>query len=76
MWLELCAWCFMSYTSIYHGKLFDYKHIDPTDFAQHINDGGGNWYYRLMFGHLNLTNIDVDGLRNVQGKTEFLTDKR
>lgn len=71
MWIELCVWCFMSYSSIYHGKIFDYKNMKTEEFVEHLTDGaeaGGNWYYRLMFGDLNLTNIDIEEQRNIQGK--------
>ena len=69
MLIELFVWCFMTYSAIYHGKIFDYKYIKTEDFISHVNGtGGGNWYYQLMFGHLNLTNIDINDQRNVQGK--------
>ncbi|CRL03362.1 CLUMA_CG016783, isoform A [Clunio marinus] len=67
MWLELCIWSFMSYSAVYYGKIFDYKNFQTSEFTRHINEGG-NWYYRLMFGNMNLTNIDFDLQRNVQGK--------
>lgn len=64
--LELCVWTFMTYSAVHHGKMFDYEFASTEEFALHI-DGGGNWYYRLMFGNLNPTNIDDDDKRSVQG---------
>lgn len=71
MWIELFVWCFLAYSSIYHGKVFDYNNFDLKEFVEHLETEGksGNWYYRLMFGNLNLTNIDVEQQRSVQGKT-------
>lgn len=70
MWLELCVWCLMTYSSVYHGKIFDYNHIKPADFAEEVSKGG-NTYYRLMFGNLNLTDLDADGQRRMQGKVKL-----
>lgn len=71
MWIELCVWCFLTYSSVYHGKIFDYKYIETEEFVSHVEGGeGGNWYYRLMFGNLNLTNIDFESQRGVQGEIE------
>lgn len=45
--------------------------MQTEKFVEHLTDGaqaGGNWYYRLMFGNLSLTNIDFEQQRNVQGK--------
>jgi hypothetical protein len=67
MWMELCLWSLMTYASVYHGKIFDYEHFETRDFVAHVE--GGNWYYRLMFGNLtNLSNIDFELQRSVQGK--------
>lgn len=70
MWLEMCVWCFMTYTSVYYGKIFDYKHIESADFADEIGKGD-NLYYRLMFGNLNLTSLNDDARRQVQGKVKL-----
>lgn len=75
MWIELCVWCFLTYSSIYHGKIFDYKYTETEDFVLHVKGGegneSGNWYYRLMFGNLNLTNIDFENQRSIQGKMKI-----
>lgn len=68
VWIELCLWCFMSYSAIYHGKIFDHKYTKPEEFRSHI-EGGENWYYQLMFGEIHLTNIDAQEQQRVQGKT-------
>lgn len=75
MWIELFVWCFMTYSSIYHGKIFDYNNTDTKEFVLRLQDeegrGSGNWYYRLMFGDLNLTNIDSQKQREVQGEMKI-----
>lgn len=80
MWIELIVWCFMTYSSIYHGKIFDYKNTETKEFVLHLQAGegseSGNWYYRLMFGNLNLTNIDFEDQRSVQGKMDVFIDWR
>lgn len=66
MSLELCVWVFMTYSAIYHGKIFDYNFYETADFVAHV-DAGGNWYYHLMFGHLNLT-TNVEHQKTIQGE--------
>lgn len=61
----------MAYSAVYYGKVFDYKYTKAEEFSKHVSEGG-NWYYRLMFGNLSLTNIDTDDQRNVQGKATHL----
>lgn len=59
----------MTYSAIYHGKIFDHKYVKTEEFVSHVRDGdGGNWYYRLMFGNLNFTNIDFENQHIIQGK--------
>jgi hypothetical protein len=62
---ELIVWAFLSYTAIYYGKMFDYRFTDTKQFAQNIDT---NFYYSLVFGHLNLTNRDVKEQRLIQGE--------
>lgn len=66
----------MAYSSVYHGKIFDYNNMQTEKFVEHLTVGaeaGGNWYYRLMFGNLNLTNIDFKDQRNNQGELMSLS---
>lgn len=65
----------MTYSAIYHGKMFDHDHVKTEEFVSHIEGNkGGNWYYRLMFGNLNLQQIDADQQRNIQGEMNFRTN--
>jgi hypothetical protein len=64
MTFELSVWSILSYCAIYYGKMFDYRLTNTTQFVQNIDT---NLYYVVMFGHLNLTNVDVKEQRIVQG---------
>jgi hypothetical protein len=66
MVLEFMIWTFMSYSAIYHGKLFDYKYVETSSFVAHVSTGE-NWYYNIMFGHLNLT-TNFEQQKNMQRK--------
>lgn len=69
--LEMCVWCLLSVAAIYFGKIFDYTYMKTEDFVSHLNgEKGGNWYYQLMFGDLNLTNSDLNQQESIQGKLE------
>jgi hypothetical protein len=67
MWFELAVWCFLTYSSICYGKLFDYEFTDTEDFIVEISEGD-NWYYDIIFGDLNVKNIDLSDQRIIQGK--------
>lgn len=54
----------LSYLAVYYGKIFDYRHTDPSQFASRIDT---NLYYSFMFGHLNLTQLDVKEQKEIQG---------
>lgn len=62
---ELVIWTILSYSAVYYGKIFDYRFTDPSEFASRIDT---NFYYEFMFGHLNLTTLDVKEQQNIQGK--------
>lgn len=64
--LEAFVWSSLAYSAIVHGKLFDYEFTDTQEFVDAIN-AGDNWYYQLMFGDLNLTNIGRVDQRFIQG---------
>lgn len=66
LWLEVIVWPWLAYSAIVHGKLFDYQFTETEDFVDAIN-AGGNWYYQLMFGDLDLTNIELADQRIIQG---------
>lgn len=69
--LEMAVWLFLSVAAIYYGKIFDYTYAKTDEFVSHLSDEkDGNWYYRLMFGDLNLTNIDASQQESLQGKSE------
>lgn len=70
---EMCVWAFLAYSAIYHGKIFDYRHTDPADFEKSIDS---NWYYRIMFGHLNLSATDANNQQTIQGINCDLTTRR
>lgn len=55
----------MAYSAVYHGKIFDYKYFETQNFVAHVSEGE-NWYYNLMFGHLNLT-TNIDQQKIIQG---------
>lgn len=72
IWCELVVWLFMTYSAIYYGKMFDHEYVKTEEFVSHIEGNkGGNWYYLLMFGNLNLLKVDADQQHNVQGEMEF-----
>jgi hypothetical protein len=56
----------MTYSAVYHGKIFDYSFYETSTFVAHVNDGS-NWYYNLMFGHLNLTK-NFEHQKSIQGE--------
>lgn len=64
MSIELGIWCFMTYSAICNGKIFDYKYTKTDDFVSHLE--AGNWYYQLMFG-LNLTHMEIERQQLIQG---------
>ncbi|KAG5676964.1 hypothetical protein PVAND_006756 [Polypedilum vanderplanki] len=66
---EFIIWAFLSYTTIYYGKIFDYRFTDTTQFVQNIDT---NLYYTIVFGHLNLTYRDVKEQRAIQVKCDML----
>lgn len=70
MLLELFVWAFMTYSAILHGKIFDYTYFETANFVAHVTEGGSNWYYNLMFGHLNLT-TSIDQQKILQGEICF-----
>lgn len=75
IWCELIVWSFMTYSAIYHGKMFDHDHVKTEEFVSNIEGNkGGNWYYRLMFGNLNLRQVDADQQHNIQGEMNFQTN--
>jgi hypothetical protein len=65
MCCELVIWSILSYSAVYYGKIFDYRFTDPSEFTSRIDT---NLYYELMFGHLNLTKLDVKEQRETQGE--------
>lgn len=65
MCCELVIWSILSYSAVYYGKIFDYHFTDPSEFTSRIDT---NLYYELMFGHLNLTQLDVKEQRETQGE--------
>lgn len=74
LWLEALIWSSFAYSAIVHGKLFDYEFTDTKEFVDAIVTGD-NWYYQLMFGDLNLTNIGVVDQRFIQGSDLNQTQK-
>lgn len=77
IWLEMIVWCFMSFSAIYYGKLFDYNYSKTEEFVSHISgEKGGNWYCHLMFGDLNLTNIETSRQESIQGKSKRTPDAK
>lgn len=62
---ELVIWTILSYSAVYYGKIFDYRFTDPSEFASRIDK---NFYYELMFGHLNLTTLNVEEQQMIQGE--------
>lgn len=66
MCFELCVWIFMTYSAVYHGKIFDHNFCKTEEFVTHVNDAS-NWYYNLIFGHLNFT-TNIEQQKNIQGK--------
>lgn len=74
IWLEMSVWCFMSCAAIYYGKIFDYNYSKTEEFVSHLSDEkGGNWYYHLMFGDLDLANIESIQQESIQGKSDNTT---
>lgn len=65
MCCEFVIWSVVTYSAVYYGKIFDYRYTDPSQFSSRIDT---NLYYALMFGHLNLTHLDVKEQREIQGK--------
>lgn len=69
MCYEFVIWTALSYSAVYYGKIFDYRHTDPSQFASRIDT---NVYYSVMFGHLNLSQLDVKEQREIQGEAFFI----
>ncbi|CAG9800412.1 unnamed protein product [Chironomus riparius] len=65
MCCELMVWAVLSYASINYGKMFDHRYTNTQQFAQNIDT---NIYYVAVFGHLNLTYLDVKEQRIIQEK--------
>lgn len=43
IWCELVVWLFMTYSAIYHGKMFDHELVKTEEFVSHIEGiKGGN----------------------------------
>ena len=65
MCCELMVWAILSYAAINYGKMFDHRYTNTQQFAQNIDT---NIYYVAVFGHLNLTYLDVKEQRIIQGE--------